>query len=87
MMKKFSEKANGSMDFDDNGSPTNNFINNKGQRHTTNMISEVNEEETAYGMPLTEQASLQTMNEMSAGVSQKLANIFNQSSNDFDTAY
>ena len=41
------------------------------------MISEVNEEETAYGMPLTEQASLQTMNEMSAGVSQKLANIFN----------
>ena len=41
------------------------------------MISEVNEEEIAYGMPLTEQASLQTMNEMSAGVSQKLANIFN----------
>ena len=41
------------------------------------MISEVNEEETAYEMPLIEQASLQTMNEMSAGVNRKLANIFN----------
>ena len=41
------------------------------------MISEVNEEDTEYRMPLIEQASLPTMNEMSAGVDQKLANIFN----------
>ena len=43
----------------------------------TNIISEVNEDDAAYGMPLTENASLPTMNELSAGVNRKLANIFN----------
>lgn len=52
----------------------------------TNIISEVNEDDAAYGMPLTENASLPTMNELSAGVNRKLANIFNQGSHDFGGA-
>ena len=49
----------------------------------TNIINEVNEEDAAYGMPLTENASLPTMNQLSAGVNRKLDNIFNQGSQDF----
>ena len=49
----------------------------------TNIINEVNEDDAAYGMPLTENASLPTMNELSAGVNRKLDNIFNQGGQDF----
>ena len=89
-MNEFPEKGKGItiQRFDSNGSPTEKLMNKKGQQslmHSpeNNIISEVNEEDAAYGMPLTEHASLPTMNEMSAGVNRKLANIFNQSSHDF----
>ena len=41
------------------------------------VISEVNEEDHEYGMPLTEVASIPTMGQLSGeGVNRKLANIF-----------
>ena len=41
------------------------------------IISEVNEEDPEYGMPLTEVASIPTMGQLSGeGVNRKLANIF-----------
>ena len=74
------------MKFDQTGSPL--LQNKKGRKslmHSpeTNIINEVNEDDAAYGMPLTENASLPTMNELSAGVNRKLDNIFNQGGQDF----
>ena len=74
--------------FDQTGSPPEKLQYKRGRKslmHSpeTNIINEVNEEDAAYGMPLTENASLPTMNQLSAGVNRKLDNIFNQGGQDF----